>query len=111
MVSNVLAILRVRLELVSVELQEGVWRVFSQLVLGLMAVFCLVISFLLGIVLVLVLCWDNYRIHAISGLLVFFAFLALVLGLMIRHRQRNAPKFLAYTRAELQKDIDTLRSR
>jgi len=111
MASKLLAILQTRLELVSVELQEEVLRVFSQLALCLIAVFCLAISFLLSILLILVLCWENYRIPAISGLLAFFAFLALILGLVVRNRQHNAPGFLSHTRSEIQKDIDRLRSR
>jgi len=108
MAGSLLAILQTRLELAAVELEEESLRLFSYLLLALVALFCLFIAVSLGIVLVIALCWETSRIGAITGLMVFFAVLAVALGIGIRSCYRRKPRLLAYSREELSKDIDRL---
>ncbi len=108
--STLHAILQTRLELLTVELQEEALRLISYFILAVMALICIAITFSLGIFLVIVLCWDSYRIIAICGLMVFFALAALLLCLGIRNSFRNKPKMLAHTRSEIEKDLMRLKS-
>lgn len=109
MAGGFLAIFKTRLELVSVELQEEVQRILSYLVLSLLALFCAVMALSLATFLIIVLCWDSYRILSICCLIVFFALMALVMGLNVRASFRKKPKLFAYTRAEIAKDLERMR--
>lgn len=109
MAGNVLAIFKTRLELVSVELQEEVQRIITYVVLSLVALFCAVMAISLATFLIIVIFWDTYRILSICCLIVFFAIVALALGLSVRGSFRKKPKLFAYTRAEIAKDIERMR--
>ncbi|NLC24962.1 phage holin family protein [Oxalobacter vibrioformis] len=110
MASTLLAIFNTRVELFTVELQEEAQRLLSYLILSLVALFCVIMTFLLGIFLVIVLFWESYRILAVSGLIVFFAGAAVLIALSIRSSYRKKPRMLAYTRSEIAKDIERLKS-
>lgn len=110
MASSLLAIFQTRVELFTVEMQEEGQRLLSYLILSLVALFCVMMAFLLGIFLVIVLFWDSYRILAISGLMVFFGSVAVLIALGIRSSYRKKPRMLAYTRDEIAKDIERLKS-
>ena len=110
MASSLLAIFQTRIELFTVELQEEVQRLLSYFILAVIALFCIAITFALGVFLIIVLCWDGYRIVAICGLMAFFALAALVICLGIRNSFRNKPKMLAHTRSEIEKDLMRLKS-
>lgn len=110
MAGALLAIFHTRVELFTVELQEEAQRLLSYFILSLVALFCVMMTFLLGIFLVIVLFWDSYRILAISGLLVFFGGAAVLIAIGIRSSYRKKPRMLAYTRGEIAKDIERLKS-
>ena len=110
MVGILLAVLHTRMELLAVELQEDVQRLFFYALLFLVALFCATVTFLLAIFLVIVLFWDTYRIGAICGLTVFFGGVTVLIGLGIRSSYRKKPGMLAYTRSEIAKDIERLKS-
>lgn len=109
MASSLLAIFQTRIELFTVELQEEVQRLLSYFILAIIALFCIAITFALGIFLVIVLFWDSYRILVICGLMVIFALAALFIFLGIRNSFRNKPKMLAHTRNEIEKDLMRLK--
>ena len=110
MASTLLAIFHTRIELLTVELQEETQRLLSYFILSLVALFCVIMTFLLGIFLVIVLFWDSYRVLAISGLIVFFGAVAALIALGIRRSYRKKPRMLAYTRNEIAKDLERLKS-
>lgn len=110
MASTLLAICQTRVELFAVELQEEAQRLLSYLILSLVAVCCLSMAFLLAIFLVIVLFWDSYRILSICVLMGGFGIAALLIFLGIRSSYRNKPQFLAYTRNELVRDMERLKS-
>ena len=109
MASTLLAILQTRVELAAIELQEGAQRLLLYFVLVAAALFCAVLAFLLLILLVIALFWDTWRIGIICVLAGIFAGAALAIGLGLRSSIRNRPGVLAYTRAELAKDIERLK--
>ena len=108
--ATLVSIVGTRLELASVELQEESLRLFSLLMVALGTLFCLFVSTLLAILLVLVLFWDTHRLPALLGMLAFFAVTTGALGLWVRNGYRQKPKLLGYTLAELAKDRESLRS-
>ena len=108
MAGTLLAIFHTRIELFTVELQEETQRLLSYLILSLVALFCVIMTFLLGIFLVIVLFWDSYRILAISGLILFFGALAILIVLGVRSSYRKKPRMLAYTRSEIARDLERL---
>lgn len=110
MASTLLAIFHTRIELFTVELQEEAQRLLAYLIFSLIALFFVVLTFILAILLVIVLFWDTHRIIAICGLMVFFGGGALLIGWGIRSSYRKKPRMLAYTRNEIAKDIDRLKS-
>lgn len=110
MASMLLAIFQTRIELFTVELQEEAQRLLSYLILSLVALFCVIMAFLLGVFLIIVLLWDSYRILAVSGLIVFFGGAAALIAIGIRSSLRKKPRMLAYTRSEIAKDIERLKS-
>ncbi|MCM1128453.1 MAG: phage holin family protein [Alistipes senegalensis] len=110
MAGTLLAIFQTRVELFSVELQEGAQRLLLSLVLALVALFCFITAVFLAVLLVIVLFWDGYRLWAIGGLMVFFGAAAVLIGLGVRSRLRQGPGLLAFTRAEIAKDIERFTS-
>lgn len=110
MASTLLAIFQTRIELFTVELQEEAQRLLSYLILSLVALFCVIMAFLLGVFLIIVLLWDSYRILAVSGLIVFFGGAAALIAIGIRSSLRKKPRMLAYTRSEIARDIERLKS-
>lgn len=108
MAGTLLAMLQTRLELAAVELEEEALRLFSWLLLALVALFCAFVAILLVILLVVAVYWDTNRIGVISALIAFFGVSAALIGLVIRAGFRSKPRLLAYTRSELAKDIDRL---
>ncbi len=110
MASALLAIVQTRIELFTVELQEEAQRFLSYLILSLIALFFVMMTFLLAVLLVIVLFWDSWRILAISGLMVFFGVAAVLIGVGIRSSFRKKPRMLASTRSEIARDIERMKS-
>lgn len=108
MAGTVLAMAQTRAELLSVEVEEEVQRLFGYLVLSLVALFCFGIAALLAIVLIIILFWDTHRVAVVAGLMGFFAILAIGISLWVRNCYRQKPRFLAATMNELSKDIQAL---
>jgi len=102
-------LLQTRLELATVELEEGALRLFVYLLFALVALFCLAMALLLGTVLVIVIFWDTHRIPVLISLMAAFGVIGTLIGLGIRNNYRCQPKILSYTLLELRKDIERLR--
>lgn len=106
---TLLATLRTRLELISVELEEELARYCSYLLWSLVALFCGGIAVLLGILLIVALYWDSNRMAVLLTLIGLFGGLAIALALWLRIAMRNKPRLLASTLSELRKDSSALR--
>lgn len=102
-------LLRVRLELFSVEAREHVMDLAELLVLGFAAVLLLGLGLAFFAALVTVLLWDSHRALAL-GLFtgIFFALGAVALALMVARWRRSRKWFEASLR-ELSADEDVLR--
>ena len=109
MAANMLAILHNRAELLVVEVEEEVLRLFCYLILSLVALICFGVAALLAILLVIVAFWDAHRIAAILGMMGVFGIAAVGIALYVRHAFNTKPKFLSNTLGEIAKDVELVR--
>lgn len=107
--SNLLAMVRTRLELAAVELQEETQRLFGYLAWALAAAFFAFIAFLLVVLFVLVLFWDSHRLLAVGGMAALFALGSAVAYFKVRGELANRPPIMAATLAELRKDAQAVK--
>lgn len=109
MAASVLAVLHMRAELLAVEIEEEVLRLFSYLILSLIALVCFSVAALLAILLVIVAFWDSYRMTAIFCLMGAFGVGAFMIGRHVRRAFSTRPKFLSATLGEFAKDIEMVK--
>jgi len=107
--SNLLAMLRTRLELAALELQEETQRLFGYLAWGIAAAFFAVVAVLLAILFILVLFWDTHRLAAVGGMTVLFAAGSVFAALYVKSSLTNRPPILANTLAELRRDAQAIK--
>ena len=102
-------LLRVRLELLSLEARHHALAAIELLWFGLAAVLlgCLGLAFLAGLVTVLL--WDSHRTLALALLATLFLTLAAVAALMARARWRDSQRWFEATAQELAKDEQQLK--
>ena len=98
------ALVQTRIEIFASEVDEERARVGRILVLAVVALFCLGLALVLGVLLIVVLFWDNNRLLALGLLTGVFALGGVGALLALRSAVRNRPKFLSATLAELRKD-------
>jgi len=109
---RILAILvgmvRTRLSLLSVELMEEKSRIWLMLVLTALALIFASMALLMLSLLVIVAFWEENRLLAIGGLLVFYLVAAGVSLLVLRHKAKIGSPLFSSTLRELSKDTDEL---
>lgn len=105
-----LSLLRVRLELFTVEAREEVLRLGELLLLGVLAVafFSLGVGFLS--VLITVALWDSHRLLALAIFSTGFLVLAAVAAVGVRRKFCQGTPLFAASLQELQQDESRLRS-
>jgi len=99
-----IALVQTRIEIFASEVDEERARVGRILVLAVVALFCLGLALVLGVLLIVVIFWDNNRLLALGLLTGLFALGGVVSLFALRSAIRNRPKFLSATLAELRKD-------
>jgi uncharacterized membrane protein YqjE len=109
---RILAILvgmvRTRLSLLSVELMEEKSRIWLMLVLTALALIFASMALLMLSMLVIVAFWDENRLLAIGGLLVFYLLAAGASLLVLRHKAKIGSPLFSSTLRELSRDTDEL---
>jgi uncharacterized membrane protein YqjE len=108
---TLLAIAHTRLDLLSVDLEEERAHVFSQLVLTLVALFCLAIGVVLAVILLVAALWDTHRLLALAGGAGFFLIFGVALWAFALHKARIKPRLFAASLGELGKDRKQVRFR
>ena len=103
-----LGLARTRLEILGSEIEEERIRITQLALLVAGVVFCLQVTLVLVVVLLVVLLWDSHRVVTLSLLGGFFLLAALAGGIWLRYLVRGRPKIFASTIAELRKDEDRL---
>ncbi|VXB47441.1 phage holin family protein [Massilia sp. 9I] len=107
--ANVLDLARTRLELATVELQEGAHRVMGYLAWALAAAVLALFALALVVLFVLVLFWDTHRLAAVGGMAVLFILGTLFAAMKLRAGLAARPPMLPATLAELRKDAAALK--
>jgi uncharacterized membrane protein YqjE len=109
--ATALALAHNRLELITTEVEEELYRVAEILVLALIGVFFAGLTILMLGLLVVLLWWEEHRLLAAS--LTVLVFFAVTLGALYlaRRKVRARPKLLHATIEELRRDRDALEGR
>ena len=105
------ALVQTRIEIFASEVDEERTRFGRILVLAVVALFCLGLAVVLGVLLIAVLFWENNRLLALGILTGVFALGGLFALVALRSAVRDRPKFLSATLAELRKDQKELERR
>lgn len=106
---TVVALLRTRLELATVEFEEERERATELLVLVFCCVLLTLFSLLFASVFVIAWYWDTYRMSAIGAVTLFYVALAVATFMRLQRRRRDKPAPFAATLAELSNDVASLR--
>jgi len=105
------AIVHTRLELLTTELQEEVRQVGGILLWAFIAAFASMMGLFLVALTVIFVFWDTYRLAASLAMVGLFVAVAVISGLILRHKLSTKPPLLDDTLAELAKDRDQLKAR
>jgi len=105
------AIVHTRLELLTTELQEEVRQVGAILLWAFIAAFAAMMGLFLVALAVIFVFWDTHRLAASVAMVGMFIVVAVVAGLMLRHKLATKPPLLDDTLAELARDRDQLKAR
>jgi uncharacterized membrane protein YqjE len=104
-----LALLRTRIELATVEFEEERERIKEMLVLVLSGVLLALFALLFASVFVIAYFWDANRLAAIAGVALFYVVLAALAFARLRQRARDRPPPFAASLSELEQDAAALR--
>lgn len=107
--ADVLDLVRTRLELAAIELQEGAQRLFGYLAWAVAAAVLGIFALWLVVVFVLVLFWDTHRLAAVGAMAVLFILGTLFAVAKLRAGLAARPPMLPATLAELRKDAEALK--
>jgi uncharacterized membrane protein YqjE len=108
--ATLVAMVRTRLELAALEVEEESRRLLGCLAMSLLAVFLLAAAALLAALFVILLFWDSYRLPAVAAMAALFALAGGALALKVRASIAAKPRLLSATLAELRNDIAFLKS-
>ncbi len=108
--ATLVALVQTRLELVAVELEEESLRLMAYLMLSLLALFLFGIAIVMVALFVVILFWDSYRLQAVLGMAVLFAGAGALITGKVRRAMASKPRLLAHTIAELNKDIEFVKT-
>jgi uncharacterized membrane protein YqjE len=108
MLATLLELVSLRLELVSVEIEEQIEYAASLLLWSVAAIFFGCLTVLLLALTIVIVFWDDHRLLAAGLVTGAFALLAVGAVLVVRARLRQRPRFLVATTAELKRDASAL---
>lgn len=104
-------VLRQRLEMFALDLEEEILRIVLVVLGGLLALMLAFLALVFAGFAVVVVYWDVARVQAIVGVFSVFALGCMIVLLQVRSLWRKRAPFLQATLAELRKDLDLLASR
>jgi uncharacterized membrane protein YqjE len=108
MLANLLALVQVRVELLTTELSAEVQRAVGVLVWAIVALFFGGLAVLMLALTVIIAVWDEHRLLAAGLFSAAFLTVTAVAGYVVRARMRSRPRLLAATLDELRRDRDAL---
>lgn len=108
LLSTVLAIARTRIELFSVEFEEGIERLVSLVFCAVLSLFFIGIAVILITILIVVAFWDENRLLALGLLAAFFSVIGLYTGSLFMRKARSRNRLFSQSLEELAKDLSAL---
>jgi len=109
--AGVAVVLRQRLEMLALDLEEELLRLLLVLLGGLVALMLGFLALVFAGFAVVVVFWDVARVQAILGVLGAFTLGCLLVLLRVRQIWRDRAPFLQATLGEVRKDLDLLAGR
>ncbi len=109
MVATVVALLRTRFELATVELEEERERIKVMVVLIVVATMFACFTLVAVSVWVVVWLWDSHPLAAVAGVAIFHALIAAGAVLALKQQVQGHGRPFAATLAELERDSEALR--
>ncbi len=109
--STAVEIVRTRLELVSLDVEEAKLRFLSTLLLGAVAFLCLSLGVVMGAFWLVAAFWETHRTLVLGLLTGTFLGGGLLALAALSWRARKGPRLFAATLAELEKDREALGGR
>jgi len=106
------AVVKTRVEIISVEIEEQREWLESLILMALAALFCMSLGLILLTLFVVVLFWETEgRLWVLGGFAALYLIGGLVLWLTLRNKMKTKPRIFSTTAAELGKDYTTLQPR
>jgi uncharacterized membrane protein YqjE len=103
------AVVKTRVEIISVEIEEQREWLESFILMALGALFCISLGLILLTLFVVVLFWDtDGRLWVLGGFAALYLGGGLALWLALRSKMKSKPRIFAATAAELGKDYSSL---
>ena len=109
--ATALAIAHNRLELITTEIEEELYRVAEIMVWAFIGIFFAGLTVLMAAFLVVLLWWEEHRLLAASLTVLVFLAVTVVALAMVRQKATARPKLLHATIEELKRDRDALEGR
>lgn len=110
-VKTLLNVAHTRLELLSIDIEEDRERLFSLVVLYLIAAFFLVVGLVIAIILIVFVLWESHRLLALTLVAGFFLLTGLGICSFAIKKTKTKPRLFSASLSELLKDQQELDSR
>ena len=107
---TLLDMVRTRLELAALEIEEETQRIVGSFVLALGALILFGIAMVLAALTIIMVFWDTHRIAAALGLIVAFGGGAALAAFKLKSAFTKRPGLMSATVAELNKDLNFIRN-
>jgi len=99
-----IAVIKTRIEIVSVEVEEQREWLEQLLFLAIATLFCLSMGLILFTLFVVVLFWDKHPLAVLGAFTIIYFAAGLGLLFTLRHKVKTKPRLFASTTAQLDKD-------
>lgn len=107
---TLLDMVRTRLELAALEIEEETQRIVGYFVMALVALILFGIAMVLLAFTIILVFWDTHRLAAAAGLVVVFGGGAMIAFYKLKSGFSNRPRFMEATVAELNKDLNFIKN-
>lgn len=107
---TLLDMVRTRLELAALEIEEETQRIVGYFVMALVALILFGIAMVLLAFTIILVFWDTHRLAAAAGLVVVFGGGAMIAFYKLKSGFSSRPRFMEATVAELNKDLNFIKN-
>lgn len=102
------AVLKTRVDIISVELEEQREWLERLILMALAALFCISLGIILLTLFIVVLFWETARLWVLGGFAVLYLGGGAVLWMLLRQKMKAKPRLFSATSSELAKDYSAL---